>query len=129
MWAQIVNAILGVWLMAAPGIFNFSTNAANNDNIIGPVITTFAVTAFWECTRVTRTYNIPLGAWLLLAPWILGYDNTIAIVNDMGVGAVVISLSLVKGKIEKRYGGGWSALWEPNPLHMQEAEKRSSNFE
>jgi hypothetical protein len=124
MWAQVINAILGIWLMVSPGIFDFSTNAANNDNIIGPVIATFAITAFWECTRVTRLYNIPLGAWLLLAPWVLGYDNTIAIVNDMVVGGLVIALSLVKGKIEKRYGGGWSAIWKDNPLHVQEAKER-----
>lgn len=124
MWAQVINAILGIWLMAAPGIFNYSTNAANNDNIIGPVIATFAITAFWECTRVTRTYNIPLGAWLLLAPWVLGYENTFAIINDMVVGVLVIALSLVKGKIEKTYGGGWSSLWEENPLHVQKAKER-----
>lgn len=123
MWAQIVNIMLGVWLMAAPGIFGFGTNAANNDHILGPVIATFALTACWECTHVTRKYNIPLGAWLLLAPWILGYDQTFPIINDMIVGGLVILFSLVKRKIEKRYGGGWSAIWNANPMHMQEAEK------
>ena len=122
MWAQVINAILGIWLMAAPGIFGFSKTMADNDHIVGPVIATFAIIAFWECTRVVRTYNIPLGAWLLLAPWVLGYDNTIAIVNDMVVGGLVIGFSLVKGKIEQRYGGGWSAIWKSNALHQKEAK-------
>ena len=121
MWAQCINAALGVWLMASPGIFGFSNTIADNDHIVGPVITTFAIIALWECTRVVRTYNIPLGAWLLLAPWILGYDDTTAIINDMAVGALVIVFSLVKGKVEQRFGGGWSAIARSNALHQKEA--------
>ncbi len=124
MWAQVINAILGIWLMAAPGVFGFDKPIDDNDHIIGPLIATFAVVAFWECTRVVRTYNIPLGAWLLLAPWVLGYENTLATVNDMGVGLLVIAFSLVKGKIENRYGGGWSAAWRDNTLHQREAQKQ-----
>ena len=121
MWAQYINAALGIWLMASPGIFGFSNTIADNDHIVGPVITTFAIIALWECTRVVRTYNIPLGAWLLLAPWILGYDDTTAIINDMTVGALVIAFSLVKGKVEQRFGGGWSAIVQSDALHQKEA--------
>ena len=124
MWAQAINSLLGIWLMAAPGIINFGNKAADNDHIVGPVITTFAVISLWECTRVTRTYNIPLGAWLLMAPWMLGYESTFAIVNDMMVGGLVILFSFVKGKIEKRYGGGWSAVWKSDSLHARKAKER-----
>lgn len=103
--------------------FGFSKAAADNDHIIGPVIATFAIISWWESTRVVRTYNIPLGAWLLLAPWILNYDSTIAIVNNMGVGLLVILLSLVKGKVAQRFGGGWSAAWKSDTLHQREAQK------
>ena len=107
--------------MASPGIFGFSKIIADNDHIVGPLITTFAIVALWESTRVARTYNIPLGGWLLLAPWILGYDDTTAIVNDMAVGASVITFSLVRGKVQQRFGGGWSAIIKSNALHQQEA--------
>lgn len=124
MWAQVINAILGIWLMAAPGVIGFNEAAADNDHIIGPVIATFAVISWWEATRVVRKFNTPLGAWLLLAPWILGYDNNLAVINDMAVGALVIAFSLVKGKIEMQYGGGWSAIWKSDSLHAKEAEKQ-----
>ena len=107
--------------MASPGIFGFSKTIADNDHIVGPLITTFAIIALWESTRVVRTYNIPLGGWLLLAPWILGYDDTTAIVNDMAVGALVITFSLVRGKVQQRFGGGWSAVIKSNALHQKEA--------
>jgi len=121
MWAQVINAVLGIWLMVAPGVFGFPETVADNDHIIGPVIATFAVISFWEATRVVRTYNIPLGAWLLVAPWILGYEVTGAIANDMVVGGLVIMFSLVKGKVEGRFGGGWSAIWKSDTLHQREA--------
>lgn len=124
MWAQIINAVLGIWLMIAPAILGAGKTIADNDHIVGPIIISFAVISWWEATRVVRLFNVPLGAWLLLAPWVLGYENTMAIVNDMVVGAFVIAFSLVKGKIEGTYGGGWSAIWKSNSLHAREARRQ-----
>ncbi|MFC6998814.1 SPW repeat protein [Rufibacter roseus] len=121
MWAQVINALLGIWLMAFPAIFETDKVIANNEQIVGPIIASFAIISWWEATRAVRLYNIPLGFWLILAPWVLGYDNNTALVNETVVGVLVIGLSLVKGKIEERFGGGWSAIWSKNPTHVQEA--------
>ncbi|MCC9138557.1 SPW repeat protein [Pontibacter silvestris] len=128
MWAQIINAILGIWLIVAPAVLGADKAAADNDHIIGPIIVSFAVISWWEATRVVRLYNLPLGAWLLLAPWILGYNETTVIISDMMVGALVIGFSFVKGKTETRYGGGWSAIWKSDSLHEREAKKQSNNL-
>ncbi|WP_347158138.1 SPW repeat protein [Pontibacter chitinilyticus] len=127
MWAQIINALLGIWLMAAPAILGTDKTIANNENIVGPLIASFAIISCWEITRVVRLYNLPLGAWLLLAPWVLGYHNTTATLNEMGVGLLVIILCFVKGKVEGQYGGGWSSIWGKNPLHEQKASRTHSN--
>lgn len=124
MKAQIVNALLGVWLMASPAILGFGNPAANNDNIVGPIIGTFAIVSIWEATRVVRLYNVPMAIWLLLAPWILGYETTAPIINDMAVGAVVLGLSFVKGTKSQKFGGGWKAVWHSDSLHAREAQKR-----
>ena len=110
--------------MASPAILGFEGIAADNSHIVGPVIASFAVISWWESTRVVRLYNVPPAAWLLLAPWVLGYESTNAIVNDMLVGAVVLGLSFVKGKITETYGGGWSAIWKSDSLHAQEARRQ-----
>ena len=120
MWAQIINTLLGLYLMASPAIWRFEEavpTAADNDHIIGPVMATFACVAIWEATRNTRWANIPLGAWLLVAPWILGYEQTAPIINDMAVGAAVIAFSLVRGKVTQRFGGGWRSLFKKHPEH------------
>ena len=123
MWAHLIAAMLGVWLMAAPDVLAYGLRAAasNNDHIVGPLIVTIGLVAATEATRNVRWANIPLGAWLLLAPWVLGYDNNQALLNDMGVGVAVLLLSLVEGKRKHRFGGGWRSLLNKYPLHQQEA--------
>ncbi|MCJ8167245.1 SPW repeat protein [Pontibacter sp. E15-1] len=103
---------MGIWLMASPAIIGSEKIATDNAHIAGPIIASFAVISWWEATRSVRLYNLPVGAWLLLAPWVLQYQHTAPLVNDMVVGALVIGLSLVKGKITDQYGGGWSAIWK-----------------
>lgn len=112
MWAQILNTLLGIWLMAAPEILRYNGVAADNDHVIGPIVTSFAIIALSGCTRGVAKYNIPFGAWLLVAPWVLGYENQTAIINDICVGLLVTPLSLFKRKTPHQYGGGWAALWK-----------------
>ncbi len=113
MWAQVLNAALGIWLMVAPAVLGYGEPGSVNDRILGPVAATFAVIAWWEATRPVRWVNLPIGLWLVLAPWILGYDETAAIINSIAVGLVMTACAAVKGTIEKRYGGGWSAVFRP----------------
>lgn len=121
MWAQIINVVLGIWLMASPAIFGLEGTSADNAHIVGPVVASFALISWWEATRVVRLYNIPLGLWLLLAPWVLGYTESAAIINDMAIGLLVTGLSLVKGKIDNSFGGGWRAVWHSHTPHAHEA--------
>lgn len=117
MWARILSAALGVWLMAAPAVLGYAAPAEVNDRIVGPVIATFAIVAISAVTRPLRRLNTVAGGWLLLAPWILGYGATAPTVNDMLVGVAVIAASLVKGKVTDTFGGGWSSLWRSEELH------------
>jgi hypothetical protein len=110
MWAQIINAALGIWLMIAPALLGFEPKAADHDHIIGPVVASFAIISWWEVTRPLRWINLVIGLWLLAAPWILGYPQTPAIINSMATGLALAMLSLVRGKITQQFGGGWSVL-------------------
>lgn len=112
MWAQILNTILGLWLMASPDILGYNGIAADIDHIIGPVVASFSIIALSGCTRSVSMYNVPLGIWLLLAPWVLNYENEASTFNDMAVGFLVTGLAFFKRKTSKQYGGGWSALWK-----------------
>lgn len=124
MWAQLINAILGLWLMVAPEILGFNKIMADNNHITGPVIATFAITAIFECTRPVRKFNMLMGVWLIVSPFVLDYSQPAALINNVAVGAMVIGFSLVKGRVSNRFGGGWSGLWKPNSLHETEAARK-----
>lgn len=72
MWAYILNALLGIWLMAAPAALHYAGVASVNDRIVGPVATECAIIAISEVTRPVRWGNVALGLWLVIAPWIYG---------------------------------------------------------
>lgn len=114
MWIRLINAALGIWLMAAPDVLQYSAPARTNDRIVGPIAATFAIIAIWEVTRGLRWVNVPLGVWLVVAPLILGYAQTGAIINSLIVGVVLASMAMLGGSVSKQFGGGWSALWRSN---------------
>jgi hypothetical protein len=98
--------------MIAPELLGFGEAAADTGHIVGPIIMTFSIVAWWEATDVVIKWNYPFAAWLLLAPWILGYEQIAAIFSDSISGLLVIILCTVKRKVENHYGGGWTALWK-----------------
>ena len=111
MWAQYLNAMLGIWLMAAPTILGYGGPARTNHQIVGPLAVSCAVIALWEVTRPVRWGNFALGLWLLVAPWMFA-ATWVVILNSSITGLLLIAFSCVRGKIDpQRFGGGWSALW------------------
>jgi hypothetical protein len=110
MLPQIINAILGIWLMAAPAVLGYSRPASTNDHIVGPLVATFACIAIWEATRSVRWVNLPLGLWLIVAPLALGHPTS-GQLNSVLCGIAIAGLSCVGGAVTQRFGGGWSALW------------------
>ena len=111
MWARIVSAALGVWLMAAPTVLDLGEPARSNDHVAGALAASLAMIAAAEVTRSLRWVALPLGVWLLTAPWLLGHDQTAAILNDSLVGVALAVLAPLGGRVRQRFGGGWSSLW------------------
>jgi hypothetical protein len=101
----LVSAALGVWLMFAPSVFGSSGGAADSDHLVGALVVTFAIIALGEVVRAIRFINLLLGAWIIAAPWVLSGTTTGATWNDVFAGALLIALSLRRGKARERYGG------------------------
>jgi hypothetical protein len=107
-WPLLVTATLGLWLMAAPAIWETRVAAADNDHLIGALVVTFAIIATADVGRALRFVNLVLGGWLVLAPWLLAGAAAGARWNDVVVGIAVILLSLPRGMVRGRYGT-WNA--------------------
>ena len=134
-WSLWLATAIGVWLLAAPATFGISIErpAADSDHLVGSLIIVVAVTALAEVARPARFLLVPLGAWLLVAPWFLAGATTASQWNSAAMGAAVILLSLPLGRLRDHYGSFdrllvWSprasarerhrrADWGPQPAH------------
>ncbi len=115
MWARVGSALVGVWLIAAPGALGYAGAAAVNDRIIGPMVVAFAIISAAEVTRAVRWAELPLAGWLLLAPWLLGYGDPVVSAQSLVAGFVLLALVPVRGRASARFGGGWRSLWSGPP--------------
>lgn len=102
-WAALPMALAfaaGVWLLLAPTVLSYAdagVDAASwNDRIVGPALAVLAVVQIVTPVAVTALGLAVaiLGAWLVVAPFLLGYDGAPrAVVNDVLVGAGVVVLA------------------------------------
>lgn len=121
---HMVVFVLGVWLMVAPAVLGYTgTTAGGSDRFVGPLIASIAFVAASEITRPIRWLNLLGAAWLIVAPWLLGF-STDAAVNDLLVGLAVAALSpLGKADTRRRFGGGWKSLARPEQLPEASADR------
>lgn len=111
MWSHVIAAAVGIWLMIAPTLLGFEgTPAEISHRIAGPLIATFSIIAWWQVLRAVRMTSAVAGAWLVIAPIVLGHPAAAAW-NSVLSGLAVVGFSLIRGKVTTRYGGGWRALF------------------
>jgi uncharacterized membrane protein len=108
-WNLLLCTALGIWLMAAPAMLGARGAAANSDHLAGALVVTWAVIAYGEVVRPARLLNIPVGLWILAAPWLLTGHTAWSHWNNVIVGVAVIVLSIRRGRITERFGG-WNAF-------------------
>ena len=113
--------------MILPAVLDMSETTANNNYIVGPLAITFSVISLWEINRNALKLNMLLGIWLLLSLAILDYNSRTAFLLNGICGVLLILLSLVKRKKQQNFGGGWRSLFQHNPPHLREAERKEIN--
>lgn len=111
MWPSVFSAITGIWLMASSEIFGYSSYAADNDHICGPLIVSFGIIAFNQVTRPVRRINTIISIWLFISAFFFDYQLT-ARINIIIISIIVLSLSLFKGKVDSDFNGGWIMLFK-----------------
>ena len=127
MWAQIINILIGLWIMASPALLNFGkSTAADINHIIGPLIATFAIIAISEATRAVGQWNILPAVALILIPFIVDFDSTEKI-NSIVSGILILPLSFVRGKVTVKTGGGWKSLRQKHPAHEKAVDSNNIN--
>ncbi|SER87881.1 vitamin K epoxide reductase family protein [Natrinema salaciae] len=104
-WTLLAAMAVGAWLMLSPTVFGTSGLMADSSHLVGSLIVSFTVIATAEPARAIRLCNVPLAAWIVVAPWLLGGVPALAAINATVAGALVLALSVPRGPIADRYGG------------------------
>lgn len=98
-WQDGVNLALGLWLIASAWALGFTGVSAAfwNAMAAGAVIVVTAITALTRFHEWEEWADAALGVWLILSPWILGFNEAIpaaATWNFVVVGALTILLAV-----------------------------------
>lgn len=114
-FGQWVATLAGLWLMAAPALFEYAdAPAADVHRTVGPLFVTFGVVALWPATRDVRWLNVPAAIAVALAPLFGGHPSPTAAVG-MLTAAVVIALTPFGGSDPAKRGAGWRAITGEGP--------------
>ncbi|WP_305906476.1 vitamin K epoxide reductase family protein [Methylomarinum sp. Ch1-1] len=105
-WNLLLCIGIGVWLMFTRLTLGAEGGMANADHLIGALVVTIAITALAESGRTLRFLVIPLGAALLVTPFIYG-AGLVAIISSVICALLLICFSFPRGAIKNTYG-----LWD-----------------
>ncbi|MEX0915782.1 MAG: vitamin K epoxide reductase family protein [Wenzhouxiangellaceae bacterium] len=105
-WTLLLSTGIGAWLMFSRVAVGNASSMANSDHLIGALVVTFSIIAFSEVARSVRFVNIPLGVWLLAAPWLLeGSGSALSVWNSLIGGVLLVALAIPRGRIKESYAG------------------------
>jgi hypothetical protein len=107
-WNLGLAALVGLWLMFTRLTLGANGSMANADHLVGALALTVISLAAAEVARPLRFLLVPLGAALLVTPFVFEASTT-QLAASIACGIALIALSLRRGPIRGRYGAwqGW----------------------
>ena len=102
-WNLLLCAVIGIWLMFTRLTLGADGTMAHADHLIGALVLTVVSVAAAEVARLARWALLPLGAALLVTPFVWSAD-TAGTVGSLVCGAALIALCIPRGRIRNSYG-------------------------
>jgi SPW repeat-containing protein len=105
MWATLKTAsvldcytmLCGVFLVLAPWLFGFIRAEGRIDaEVAGVVLVTLSAAGFLAFADWRGWLKVAVGAWLIAAPWLLGFVDTSAMHVSIAIGIVITFLTLLE---------------------------------
>ncbi len=106
-WTLVVATGLGALLMATPLFMTVPTPLYHVNHVAGCVAILIAVSAMAEVVRPARFLNVPIGAGIAVAPFLIGGVSGSALVFGVVAGLALIALSLPRGRRSAEHYGAW----------------------
>lgn len=78
-----INLGVGVLLFISPWLFQFTdmTGAAINAWLCGVVVAGVATAALISFSQWQQWHGIPVGAWIILSPWVFGFAPLVPVTS------------------------------------------------
>jgi len=105
---DVVNLLLGTILFFSPWLFSLSAGAPRQiASIMGLFIAVLSIAALAAFAVWEEWFNLIAGLWLVVAPWLLGFEDSNAVMVDVVIGIVVVVLATFEIwlAMDRRQGG------------------------
>lgn len=94
-WQEWAGFVLGLWLAVSPWVAGYADQSAATANAVflglGLSLGSHFQAALEECEG--QWLNLAAGVWLILAPFFLGFHDTVATATSLCVGGFVAVLA------------------------------------
>ncbi|MGE0625733.1 MAG: vitamin K epoxide reductase family protein [Pseudomonadales bacterium] len=102
----LLSTAIGTWLMFSRVTVGNVGPMADSDHLIGALVVTFSIIAFSEVGRSVRWLNVPMGIWIVVAPWVLQDAATgSSMLNGVVSGVLLVLLAIPRGAVRETYAG------------------------
>lgn len=95
---DVINLVLGIGLVISPWLVNYTADvtASRNAWVCGVIIALVAIAALSAFAEWQEWVNLILGLWVLISPWVLGFQADSAATNvHIAIGVLVALLAAV----------------------------------
>lgn len=98
---DIINLSLGAFLFCTPWLFGYAAGAmSGNAWISGSLIVLVSLAALSAFAEWEERVILGLGLWVLVSPWVLGFDGSQAMHIDLVIGVIVALLAAVELRLD-----------------------------
>jgi hypothetical protein len=103
-FCDLANLFLGAILLLAPWTFAFAGGLQSQNAVIsGIAIAVLAIAALAAFASWEEWLNLILGLWVLVSPWVLGFQGTTAMTVHVTIGIAVAVLAAIELWLMNQY--------------------------
>ncbi len=94
--ASWTNIVMGIWVIISPFVLGFSPNpeAMWNNITVGVACLAVAFASEWWDEGL-QALVVPLGTWLFMSPFVLGFSRAAFVWNNVMMAFLVIGAGLI----------------------------------
>lgn len=93
---ELANILFGIWLILSPFVLGFNKNIADmcSNIAVGIALIVVALVGIWA-DEALEGLIVPLGAWLFISAFVLGFAPAPFLVNNALLAFVVIATGAI----------------------------------